>query len=152
MILKNTITGISLSESELSYFVKLKLDTSWITEDWIADNVPFEEIERFVVLNLNETKSNHRLFKDSKYKKNLKKSVVKECYLMESDKTEVYRLPDGNLILSIFCKNLLKVIHKFKNKKNELKDIYSILNIKLVISSNKIMSSLIEISIRSKLK
>ena len=49
MILKNPITGISLSDSELAYFVKLKLETSWITEDWIANNVPIEEIEQFVV-------------------------------------------------------------------------------------------------------
>ncbi|ATP57061.1 hypothetical protein CPT03_11530 [Pedobacter ginsengisoli] len=151
MILKNPITGIALSESELSYFVKLKLDASWITEDWIANNVPIEEIEQFVVLHLNETKRSHRFFKNSKYKKKLKKYLVKECYLMESDKTEVYRLSDGNLILSMSCKNLLKVIQKFKNKKNAMKDIYSILNIKLVVSSCKIMSTLIEISIRSEL-
>jgi hypothetical protein len=91
MIFKNTITGTSLSEAELSYFVKLKLDTSWITEDWIADNVPFEEIQRLVVLHLNEKKRNHRIFKNSKCKKKLKKYIVKECYLLESDLTEVYR-------------------------------------------------------------
>ncbi|WP_448633621.1 hypothetical protein [Pedobacter panaciterrae] len=76
MILKNPITGIALSESELSYFVKLKLDASWITEDWIANNVPIEEIEQFVVLHLNETKRSHRFFKNSKYKKKLKKYLV----------------------------------------------------------------------------
>ena len=69
---------------------------------------------------------------------------------MESDETEVYRLPDGNLILDIYCKSLLTVIQKSKNK-NSMKDIYSILNIKLVVSSYKIMSTLLEISIKSKL-
>lgn len=152
MLLKNPTTGTSINEDELSYFIKLRLEKSFITEDWISDNVQFEEIEQLVILHLNERERIHRLFKNSRYKKKLKRYLIKECYIMESDKTNVYRLPDGNLVLDIFCKNLLRVSRKSKkmNKNTGIKDLYTILNIKLVINSYKIIQKLTEISISLK--
>ena len=149
MLLKNPATGTSINEVELPYFVRLKLETSFITEDWISDNVQFEEIEQLVILRLNERERIHRLFKSSKHKKKLKKYLIKECYIMESDKTDVYKLPDGNLVLDIFCKNLLKVSRKSK-KNTGMKDLYTILNIKLIINSYKVIQRLTKISISLK--
>ncbi len=152
MLLKNPATGTSINENELPYFIRLKLEKSFITEDWISGNVQFEEIEQLVILHLNEREKIHRQFKNSRHKKKLKKYLIKECYIMESDKTDVYKLPDGNLILDIFCKSLLRVSRKSKkmNKNTGIEDLYTILNIKLVINSYKVIQKLTEISISLK--
>ncbi|WP_256004828.1 hypothetical protein [Pedobacter deserti] len=77
MLLKNPTTATSISDSELPYFIKLKLDTSLITEDWIANNVPFEGLEQIVILHLNENEKNQRIFKNPKHKKKINKILSK---------------------------------------------------------------------------
>jgi hypothetical protein len=147
MLLKNPTIGASISDSELPYFIKLKLDTSLITEDWIANNVPFEELEQIVILHLNENEKNQRIFKNTKHKKKSTKYLVKECYIMESDITETYRTNDGSIVLKMSCKNIIRVVRKTKNKKIGMKELYTILNFQLVIDPCKVLRSLTKISI-----
>jgi len=146
MYLKNTTNNLSISYNELDYFIELKLQTPNVDEDWIAENLPFEDLEELIILKLNDKERKEPLIKKSMFKRKLKKNRVIGCTFEEFDDMRVYRIPKNNLSLDISFTSTLKVRPTFK-KMLKYEDICATIHIRFIINSNKIIDRLIDITI-----
>jgi hypothetical protein len=152
MLLRNPITGNSISENELEYFIRLKLERPHINDLWISENLNTDEIEDFVMLSLNNKQKSIIYFENPKSRVKLSRHAVEEFRILQrSEENTIQLLPNGDVTLDMYFTTYLKIrrINRKKHKIYKRKDLYPVFNIKLVICSFKIIDQIMKITLVS---
>ncbi|MNJ98952.1 hypothetical protein D3C87_167230 [compost metagenome] len=138
MLFENPETLKIINENELLYFIKAQLESTFITEDWIAQHLGEAEIENDVIAYLN-ARSRHLLGNDKQRDKSYE---VKSCFIHAVDDYTVCLLNEGKLVIDVVCYIEMQTQWTFYKAKwakiMKEREVVGTLNVQLFVKSKMI--------------
>lgn len=123
------------------HFIKFPLQSSFVDEDWVTDNIPIQEMEEEAAFELTISSNKHYFFRKLQIEKKIKNYEVKSWFIYDLI-IDFYRIPGNQLIVDLLYKACFETHSSFYNDYRipTVNQIYGTVHIQVATKDKRIIS------------